>query len=339
MPPALEGSCLVVNAKNGYTRSNCSWIISRILRDYEYWMDAAVRRRLDTMLEDRHRYMQRNTRAGTSVPRPRQTGLCISVYEPSTTKVPGEPTRDLIYWSGLAVTVLQLGIAAVPFGASGDWRILLITVGGTLLALATGSLPQWKAEKWPGRRSTHSTFVLTRGNGTQHAIVILGNGHGLNLEDLAVAGQFTQPSSSTLVRLCLGVLSVLWVVLLITAAGVTTDTWYLLAVGGIGMVQNALVARSRRDPGTLGVHLEFRRVIGEMQAMDALLKLEARYPKVGGSLLPIFFPGELLPEERASWDVLRAQVVQQEEERVRLSAQEKGSERLESWTAHARTYE
>ena len=340
MPSASEGSCLLVTAKNGYLRSNTSWVIGRMLRDYESWMDPAVRTRLEKILDERQHYMRRNTKAGTPVPRPGQTGLCISVYEPSKTKTAGEPTHDLIYWSGLAVAFVQLVIAAIPIATAGDWSILMITIGGTAFALITGSLPQWRAEKWACRHSSPNTYILTRGNGAQHAIVILGNGRGLNLEDLAVAGQMKYPSSDTLTRLSLAAISILWVGLLIAAAGVRTNTWFLLAVGGIGILQNVLVAGWRRDPSALGVHLNFREVIGEMTTMDALLALEAKYTKVGKALLPIFFPGELLPEEFARWEVLNVKAVEKEEERARLKAQGKSTIAVpESWVAHAKTFE
>jgi len=339
MPSASEGPCLLITAKNGYIRSNTSWVMGRMLRDYEFWMDPAVRTRLEKILDERQRYMQRNTKAGTPVPRPGQTGLCISVYEPSKTKTAGEPTRDLIYWSGLAVAFVQLVIAAIPIATSGNWSILMITIGGTAFALITGSLPQWRAEKWACRRSSPNTYILTRGNGAQHAIAILGNGRGLNLEDLAVAGQMKYRSSDILTRLCLAIISILWISLLITAAGMTTNTWYLLAVGGIGILQNVLVAGWRRDPRALGVHLDFREVIGEMTTMDALLALEAKYARVGRSLLPIFFPGELLPEEVARWEALNVKLVQ-EEERARLKAQGKPTIAVpKSWVAHAKTFE
>jgi hypothetical protein len=147
MPPSSEGSCIVITAKNGYQRSNKSWVLGRIVRDYEYWMNPAVRTRLKEMLNERHAYMKARTKPGTLVPRPSQTGLCISVYEPNLEKKAGEPSRDLIYWSGLLVASVQLTIAAILICTFGDWRILLITVVGTTLALLTGALSQWKEEK------------------------------------------------------------------------------------------------------------------------------------------------------------------------------------------------
>jgi hypothetical protein len=335
MPSTTEGPCLVIAAKNGYTRVNTSWVISRVLQDYDAWMDPMVKTKLELMLNERHRYMCQNTKAGTQVPRPSQTGLCISIYEPSRTKIAGEPTHDLIYWSGLAVALVQLVVSTIPIATSGNWGILMITISGTVLALITGSLPQWKAEKWACRRSSPNTYILTRGNGAQHAILILGNGQGLNFEDLAVAGQTKNPSSE-MMRLCLAIISILWICLLITAAGIRTNTWYLLGVSGIGMVQNLLVAGKRRNPSALGIHLVFRQVIGEMTAMDALLKLEAAYTKAGKSLLPIFFPGELRAEEIVEWEKLDVKATQ-EKEHARLQRQALVSP--ESWTSHAKTFE
>lgn len=339
MPPATEDPCLVITAKNGYIRNNASWVISRLLRDYDSWMDPAVRSRLEKMLDERQHYMRMRTRKGTSVPRPAQTGLCISIYEPSDTKIAGEPIPDFIYWTGLLVALIQLATAAIPIATTGDWSIFMITISGTVLAFITGGLPQWRNEKWPCRRSSQNTYVLTRGNGAQHAIVILGNGRGLNLEDLASAGQMKYSSTDIPMRLCLGGTSVLWMMLLITAAGVRTNTWFLLAIGGTGILQNVLLAGWRRNPSALGVHLDFRGVIGEMTTMDALLALEDRHLGVGRSLLPIFFPGKLLPEELDKWEAL--EVKAKEEELVSRKQTQKPSivVKPESWTAHAKTFE
>lgn len=344
MPTNSKVSCTVVTAKNGYTRVNTSWVISRVVRDFDAWMDKAVRDKLDRMLEERHRYMKRHTSAGTVVPKPGQTGLCISVYEPSKTRTAGEPAHDFVYWSGLGVTTIQLAIAFIPLGKERDWTILMITLSGTALALLTGCLPQWKNEKWACRRGSHNDYILTRGNGTQHAILILGNGKGLNLEDLAVSSRMNYASSGLRTRLCLAIVSVLWICLLIAAAGIKTNTEYLLGIGGIGMLQNAFVIGWRRNPSALGVHLEFRAVVGQMTAMGALLELEAKYPASGKSLLPIFFPGKLLPEEDEAWERLaqrgRQAQPQQGQPQTQPGATSSPAPALtESWASHAQTYE
>ncbi|KAH7174164.1 uncharacterized protein B0J16DRAFT_323631 [Fusarium flagelliforme] len=86
----------------------------------------------------------------------------------------------------------------------------------------------------------------------------------------------------------------------------TNNTGYLLAIGGVGMLQNVVVVGWRRNPRALGVHLDFKEVVGDMTAMDALLRLEAKCPSAGRSLLPILLPGELLPAEIEKWRELSA---------------------------------
>ncbi|KAI0105694.1 hypothetical protein GGR51DRAFT_571632 [Nemania sp. FL0031] len=314
MPRAAGDQCLIVTAKSGYTRSNNSWIVSRIFRDYEAWMHPIAKQKLEAMLDERVDYMRRNTKAGTVIQRPGQTGLCIAIYEPSQLAIAGEPKHDFIYWSGAVVTLIQLVIAAIPFATTGEWIIFVITVCGTALTLVTGSLPQWKAEKWACRRNSHSTYIMTQGNGSQHAIVILGNGRGLNLEDLAIDRQKCD-SSNPMTRFILAATAASWISLLIVAAGVSTSTWYLLGVGITGMLQNILVVGWRRDPSALGVHLDFKRVIGEMTTMDSLLALETEITGLGRCLLPMFFPGELLPEETLAWDALKDKAAGEQERR------------------------
>lgn len=65
-----------------------------------------------------------------------------------------------------------------------------------------------------------------------------------------------------------------------------------------------------------------------MSTMDALLALEDKYTKVGRSLLPIFFHGELRSDEAEKWDALKARDIQELQAAV-----------TESWTSHAKTYE
>jgi hypothetical protein len=208
---------------------------------------------------------------------------------------------DMLYWSGFVTVIAQLGIAAIPCGLSGDWGILLITGVGIALTLATSALPQWRKEKWACRKHSSGTYVLTKGNGAQHAIVILGNGRGLNLEDLA-AGQINlNVSPNAFTRTTIFCLSALWVLLLITAAGLKNSSWFLLAVGGIGMVQNIFAAGWQRRPENFGIPLNFVEVFGETKEMRTLYEIEARYPRVGRSMLAEFFPGRLNEEEKAQW--------------------------------------
>jgi hypothetical protein len=106
-------------------------------------------------------------------------------------------------------------------------------------------------------------------------------------------------------------------------------------------MQNLSVAGWPLKPGALGIHLEFRTVISHMSTMDALLELEAHIKNAGQSLLPIYFPGRILPEEEAQWEALRLR--SEREEATRLQHVQAGQASaappmLTSWILHAKSY-
>jgi len=64
--------------------------------------------------------------------------------------------------------------------------------------------------------------------------VILGNDAGLALEDFA-SGIVSSGNHYNVTGLAL-LLVLLWTALLITTSGMQLSTWYLLAIGGVGML-------------------------------------------------------------------------------------------------------
>lgn len=311
--PAPDCQCVVITIRSGYARANASWVIGRIVRDYSYWQDQAVKNKTAAVVEDKRTQLadqlKKKGKSTADIERAKQdikqAGLVLSVYDVVDTVKPGLPIQDWVYWSGAAVSLLQLGIAAIPCGKYGDWSILMVAAAGTLLAYSTGSIDQWQAEKWACRRNGKD-YVLTTGNGAQHAILIRGNGKSLNLEDLA-SGQLPVGKSAGLpTRLFLAVLALLWILLLVTASGLTQNSWYLLAVGGIGILHNATVAGWPRRPSAFGLHLHFHEVIGNFQVMQALYAVEQQYHRVGDSMVSTFFPGKLSHDEEIEWERLRS---------------------------------
>lgn len=319
--PTPDTSCLVINGSSGYVRQNYSWTIARLVRDFDFWMGAEIKAELQKMIgrklgenraaaTERWKSKARNPDAIKApldaLSEPTQAGLCVSVFA-ARSPHPAPPEPDPVFLSGLATPVMQLGIAAIPWGLYGDWAVFAITGIGILLALLTGGLPQWRREKWACRRESEKQIILTRGNGAQHAIVILGEGRGLDLEDLAAGPANLDMSTSHLTLASVMVLSAAWIVLLITAAGMKEHTWFLVAVGGIGMLQNIFVAGAGRRPAAVGMPLEFRDVICETKVFTTLLKLERKYPKLGKSMLDTFFPGgRFTQDELARWKEVEA---------------------------------
>lgn len=146
-------------------------------------------------------------------------------------------------------------------------------------------------------------MILTKGNGSQHAIVIIGNGKGLDIEDLATGPSAIDLSSSfSSTKIALLILAFLWMALLVVAAGIKQNSWFLLAIGGIGILENIFVAGPPRHPAAFGMPLNFENVIGEAKVMDTLFAAEQGYPGAGRSMLDTFFPGKLRPKEQARWD-------------------------------------
>ena len=186
--------------------------------------------------------------------------------------------------------------------------MLLVTTGAMLLCFSMGSLYQWRVEKWACRRlnsRNKKNFILTRGNGAQHAIAILNNGCGLDLEDLATGFEnLDAPSITLAAQLATVVLGILWVVLLITSLAITQSAWFLIAVGGIGTIQNLFVAGWPRKPEALGVPLDFIDVVGDVKVMNTLMEVERRYEKLGKSMLKTFFAGDPSEDEKRQWDAI-----------------------------------
>lgn len=296
--PLPDAPGFVVNSRSRYNRQNNSWILGRIIRDYEFWRDPRIAKAEDGFLTQE---VTRRTTLPKEDPKREQkprVALSIAVYEPSKERTAGKPHNDWVYYTGILCAIVQLGIAAIPWGLWRDWSILLTTACGIVLAFASGALPQWKAEKWSCRRNSKKTVSLTAGNGTNHVFVVLGNEFGLDLEDLAGGKAVDRPET----RVLSATLAALWVVLLIAVSGLKENPWFLLAVGVIGMIQNVIVCAAPRTPGAFGIHLEFKEAIVGDKVMKTLMDAEEKYPYVGRSLVDTFFPGSnLRADEEEYW--------------------------------------
>ncbi|KAI0714501.1 hypothetical protein C8Q76DRAFT_648414, partial [Earliella scabrosa] len=261
----------VVNVETGYLRENKSWVLGRLMRDHE------------------------QIRAD-------KKGLIVAFFE---VKSVGDPARDWVYWCGVVTILVQLSIALIPGLLHGDWLVLIVTGGGTILALIGGGLNQWREEKYPARpvkKNKRDVICLHRGNGTPCVIVLISDGVGLRVEDLA--GGRREPKNSMWTSFATAALCVLWVVLLLTVEGIDGDAWYMLAIGGLGMAQNVLAAGVRRSAAALGFYFRNGDIPSEeskAKVMETLLAAEEREPGVGCVLLDIFFPGGLRVDEQEIW--------------------------------------
>lgn len=67
------------------------------------------------------------------------------------------------------------------------------------------------------------------------------------------------------------------------------------------MMHNVMVAGLPRTPEAFGIPLKLEECILDRKVMQALMKVEERHPRLGASMLQIFFPGKLFPDEEAFW--------------------------------------
>lgn len=320
--PDVDCSSIAVNAREASRRTNGSWVLGRLLRDWEMraeygYKDAAL---VVTVFQfvgnDQHQRCLLARSRGSDVERDRRRG------SEQRKRQQGVPTLDRIWFAGFGVILTQCVIAVIAMCTTGSWLTLTVTVGGTILALAGGALPQWRHEKWNCRKSdpagehgtkSAKTVVLTRGNGHRHVIIIVDSDRlGIDLEDLA-AGRVDR-SQSTLPAVL--ILAILWVGLLLLAGNSTDNSWFLVAIGSLGMAQNVVTAAYPRHAGALGIHLgrpDF--ILPDPPSKDhegkekcnkvfqVIKKTERRMyeaygtPRVGMSLLSIFFPAGLRPHE------------------------------------------
>nr|POE83377.1 hypothetical protein CFP56_69384 [Quercus suber] len=315
--PKPEFACKVINAESGYSRDNNSWVLSRIIRDFDYWRPQICNQieaeRLAKLREDNERARERHIKtiaAGMSSREPPETksiriGLRVAVWE--FQRGSGRGQGDAVYWLGLFVSGVQLAISVVPWALYCEWFSFFVTAAGTLLAYASGALPQWQDEKYGVRtsaihegRNERKDVILTKGNGAHDALLIIGCDGGLDLEALASPQRLLPHARST--RVLSGLLAICWVALLITVAGWEQNTWYILAVGMIGVLHNVTIAGARRQPRDWGLDLVYRETIVEAKVMHVLHRVEESYPRAGAALKAEFFNGALFPREQALWE-------------------------------------
>lgn len=303
----------VFNLESSYVRENKNWVIGRILRDNEVFMN------------------KRGSLNGA--------GIRISIY---TAEAPWRKRSfnfiTEILW--LIVTLVQVGVAAVPLALDSEWGVFLITCSGIVAAIIAGELPQWNVEKLPLKRKSGKYIALTSGNGSREVMIIYSAGDALDLEELAAAesprsdrvweasslfstrkkGKNGErlyhkngsemrsafmynglPVGLWLTRIACFCQAIFWIALLITVAGLQSHSWYLVLVGGLGMLQNALVAAIARSPDRRGLPLTLVDTIVARGAMDGLMDLEMTINGAGHVLLDEFFPGLLREDELAWW--------------------------------------
>lgn len=232
MPKSDIADVMMIGVHSGHTRTSTSWVLGRLLRDTNHKLDEMKR---NEQPHSAPRAPSSNAKCleekiassicAQSATRPWEA-LRISIYEviDRPTCDHGVPTKDYAWYSGFVVILLQLVIAIIPWILDDQWGTFLVTLYGSCLALLQASLPQWRREKWCCPKNGGTDIILTEGNGSRHAVLILGKkGVGLDLQILARGTRTVRVTRCT--RLLTALLAANWVFLLVISAGLKNDAW------------------------------------------------------------------------------------------------------------------
>lgn len=220
------------------------------------------------------------------------------------------PKMDHLIVFAWVIIGLQVVVAAMSFLAYKDASTLIVTAAGTAVALWFGSSQQWTDEKWLDEKKSDDSFCLLQGNGCCHVMLVYGKGIGYNFEHLA--GGWIPGKSGTTRRTAIH--AFLWVVLLIAMAREEGQTWSLLIIGGLGMVQNIVIAGAPRPASAFRFHLKWRDEFRGKKVLQTLCAAERKLEDVGFVLRPIFFPGK---EQQTDIEALTNAKKEREGERER----------------------
>lgn len=219
--PTAETSALVIGAKTGHCRNNRSWLISRLLRDFEARTNAATN---ESESAHPRNNLNEKFRDSSASPKPKWESLRVTVFR--NCKKSKNNYLSRIWISGFLTILLQFGISIIPWVVGGNWAIFLLTTGGTILALAQSAFPQWKEEKWSSRPGGTQTVSITQGIGSKHVMVVLETGTPEKEIDLEImASGNTRLAASNVTRFGTSILTGLWVLLLFLVAEMKNDTW------------------------------------------------------------------------------------------------------------------
>ncbi|KAH7390333.1 hypothetical protein BKA64DRAFT_627225 [Cadophora sp. MPI-SDFR-AT-0126] len=226
--PVTDCPSLTVNCSNGFICQNQSWVLGRLLRDHQ----------------TRHEVNPRNVEEGG-----RAESLRIDVFDLEPVS---RCSLDYIWWLGWATIAAQIGIAIPPWYLYGNWGTILIVLLGNALVAITCAMPQWSDEKWAGRQlGMEKVTCLTGGNGFLHVMVFLGRKGSWDLERMAAGRSVARPET----RFVSLMLAVSWTCLLISVSGLKSNSWFLVGIGGLGMLQNVFAAGAARDPSSSNIHI------------------------------------------------------------------------------------
>ncbi|ETS85963.1 hypothetical protein PFICI_03988 [Pestalotiopsis fici W106-1] len=342
--PIPDYPAKVFNLKTGYVRDNKNWVIGRLLRDHEAYMSrkepaptSGVRIAVWEAKENKNCHKQISFSHS-------RIHIWGGITMAAQLIIAAIPVIKNHRWGILLITasgtVLALMVGGLP-----QWRaeklpnrqqskkVFALTTGNgsrdIMVIIGAGKildLEDLSAQETPRSEKPWEKFKLEASRRPQRhgwaqsgriEKFMLDHTGSFHFSRMKVHGILTRPvrglpAGFLLTMVVCVVQSILWLLLLITVAALSTDTWYLILVGGIGMFQNGYLAAMERTPEHRNCPLELKEVITTAKVMDGLMDLEVAYGRDfmpnDDSIEPImtplvkeFFPGRLRLDEEDWW--------------------------------------
>ncbi|KAK8118560.1 uncharacterized protein PG998_003186 [Apiospora kogelbergensis] len=209
-------------------------------------------------------------------------------------------------WTAEKLPTRQQSDAIYALTSGNGSRDIMVIIGDKccldLESLAAPHPPRnsrpWEKFTWLSR-SISSGNAQYPGQGRRHS--------GLPEQREAIMWNFLPffhgvPLGFALTRVTYAALSVLWLCLLVNVAAPrqSPDSWCFLAVGGLGMFQNAWLAAKELRPAMRNLPLRKVDQFIARKVMDGLMDFHTIYGR-GIPLLEEFFPGPLFEAEARWW--------------------------------------
>lgn len=315
--PPPDVACKVINLTSGYARDNKNWVIGRLVRDNAAYLSrmqpyrsAAIRISVWQAKENKNQYTKH------SYWFVHIWGAIVIVLQLAIACIPLGLYGD---WGVLLVTgsgtILSLVTGALP-----QWTAeklpnrqrakgpFAMTVGNgskdIMVILGDGrclDLEEMSTSESPRNPRLWSKFDQDT---TGDAVGINGQPKPLHRRTsswmLASEGRGGISTGFYITLVVCVVQTLLWLALLVSVSALQSNTWFILAVGGIGMFQNGYLAATEVKPERRNLPLRHIETIATRKVMDGLMDLEASYG-CGKHLRHEFFPGELREDEIKWW--------------------------------------
>lgn len=315
--PEPDVGCKVINLDSGYSRDNRNWVIGRLLRDSETHVqrlkppgNEAIRISIWEAVENpkkptEHHYWSIHI-----------WGLVFMTLQLGLAIVPLLLYRD---WGILLITGVGT-ILSIIMGALPQWTaeklpnrqhsksVVALTVGNgsrdVMVVIGGGKslhLEELSVSETPRSGRPWKKFNNPEPDGRNKTWPKPRQIRRTTSELMATKLRGGFPMGFLVTYSACVILSILWLALLISVSALESHTWFLLGVGFIGMFQNAVLAAAEIKPEHRNLPLRYvETIVGMRKVMDGLMDFHVHYQR-GEHLVREFFPGKLLPPEKAWW--------------------------------------